>query len=421
MSWRGDKKATGLYGAHLWRDGGRQVVVTEGEIDAMSVSQLFKWPVVSIPDGAQGAARAFRNNIDFFSRFEKVILLFDQDEHGRKAAEECAVLLKPGQAHIGALPLKDANEMLVAARGEELVNAIWDARPFRPDGIVTGSSLVQKALRPIEQGLPWFDDDLTAATFGRREGEVIAVGAGTGVGKTDFLTESIAYDLFVLRQPVGVIFLEQQPEDTLRRIVGKWKGKRFHVPDGSWTQQELEDAFAEAKPYLDNLNLYDHFGATDWTTIESRLRYLSVGAGCKLLYLDHLTALAAHEDDERKALEAIMASLAMFAQEQRVCLTLVSHLTTPEGKPHEEGGRVMIRQFKGSRAIGYWSHFMFGLERNQQADDEADRSITTLRCLKDRNTGNATGRTFRFAYDASTGRLMRAPDEALAAFPSEDF
>jgi twinkle protein len=81
------------------------------------------------------------------------------------------------------------------------------------------------------------------------------------------------------------------------------------------------------------------------------------------------------------------------------------HLTTPEGKPHEEGGRVTIRHFKGSRAIGFWSHFMFGLERNQQSEDEAERSTTTFRILKDRNTGNSTGQVFYLGYDRDNGRL----------------
>ena len=54
------KKNLGLYGQHLWRDGGKKVVVTEGEIDALTVSQLQgnKWPVVSVPNGAQGAKKA---------------------------------------------------------------------------------------------------------------------------------------------------------------------------------------------------------------------------------------------------------------------------------------------------------------------------------------------------------------------------
>ena len=84
---------------------------------------------------------------------------------------------------------------------------------------------------------------------------------------------------------------------------------------------------------------------------------------------------------------------------------MVSHLATPMGKPHEEGGRVSIRHFKGSRAIGFWCHFMFGLERDQQAEDETERQTTTFRVLKDRYTGQATGLTFPLNYDHVTGKL----------------
>lgn len=421
MSWRGDKASTGLYGAWLWRDSGKQVVITEGEIDALSVAQVFKWPVVSIPDGAgPQAPKAIRKSIDFLSKFEKVVFLFDMDDIGRKAAEECAALLKPGQAYIASLPLKDANDMLTAGRGEELVQSIWNAAPYRPDGVVSAASLTQKALKPIEWGLPWFDADLNNATYGRRLGEVVMIGAGTGVGKTDLILEQISYDLFELGQPVGAVLLEQQPVDTLRRTVGKRESKRFHIP-GAYDASVLQTALAQNADVLERLYLYDHFGSTDWATIESRLRYLAVGCGCKLIYLDHLTALAAGEEDERKALETITAQLAGLAKELNVWLCVISHLSTPEGKSHEEGGRVMIRHFKGSRAIGFWSDFMFGLERNQQADDEAERKITVLRCLKDRNTGNATGRTFRFSYDENTGRLSKAPDEAANDNGPSDF
>jgi len=54
---------------------------------------------------------------------------------------------------------------------------------------------------------------------------------------------------------------------------------------------------------------------------------------------------------------------------------------------------------------------MFGLERNQQADDEIERQTTTFRILKDRYTGKATGNTLRLGYDHETGRLAIAPPE----------
>ena len=70
---------------------------------------------------------------------------------------------------------------------------------------------------------------------------------------------------------------------------------------------------------------------------------------------------------------------------------------------------MMIRHFRGSNAIGMWSHFMFGLERNQQAEDPEERQLTTFRILKDRNTGQATGKTLTLGYDPEAGRLYVRP------------
>jgi twinkle protein len=208
-----------------------------------------------------------------------------------------------------------------------------------------------------------------------------------------------------------VLYLEQPTVETSKRIAGKLAGKRFHVPDGSWTAEELEAAFSQIEQ-TGNVAMFDAFGATSWDVIGPMIRYMVTGLGCMHIFLDHLTALAAAEDDERKALEKIMAELAGIAQETGAMLHFVSHLATPEGKPHEEGGRVMIRHFKGSRAIGFWSHFMFGLERDQQAEDIDSRSVTTLRCLKDRFTGGATGKTWALQYDEPTGLLTEVPGGA---------
>ena len=194
-------------------------------------------------------------------------------------------------------------------------------------------------------------------------------------------------------------------------MAGKAAGRRFHVPDGSWSDTELQAAWGRLKA-SGNLHLYDHWGSMAWDTIKSRIRYLVTALGCEHVYLDHLTALAAAEEDERRALERIMAEAASMAQELNFILHYVSHLATPEGKPHEEGGRVMIRHFKGSRALGFWSHGMFGLERNQQADTPEERSTTRLRCLKDRYTGQATGKVVSLRYDDASG-LLNEVDEVF--------
>lgn len=411
----GEPKRASLFGQQLWRDGGKMVVITEGEIDAMTVSQLQgnKWPVVSIQNGAQSAKKALSQQIDWLEKFDVVVLLFDMDEPGQAAVAEAAPLFSPGKCKVARLPLKDANEMLLAGRGSEVIDAIWGAKEYRPDGLVSIDDLIEDIKKPIETGLPWWLPALTEATYGRRYGELYGFGAGTGVGKTDWLTQQIAYDITELGQEVGLLFLETPPAELGKRIAGKVKGRLFHIPGGQWSLAELEEGVELLRG---KATLYDNFGQTDWEVVRGHIRYMAVSQGIRLFYLDHLTAMA-DPADERGSLEVIMKELAGLANELDVIIHYVSHLTTPEGKSHEEGGRVTIRHFKGARAIGFWSHFMFGLERNQQDDDPDNRQITTFRCLKDRYTGRATGQTFYLRYDSETGRL-RDTDNPFANEPS---
>ena len=82
----GDLKAAGLYGQHLWRDKGKRVVVTEGEIDALTVSQLQdnKWPVVSIPNGAPAAKKMLSKALQWLLGFEEVVLFFEPPRVSRR-------------------------------------------------------------------------------------------------------------------------------------------------------------------------------------------------------------------------------------------------------------------------------------------------------------------------------------------------
>jgi twinkle protein len=151
MRFLGEPSEAGLYGQHLWGTGGKMVVVTEGEIDAVSISQVqgHKWPVVSVPNGAQGARKALQKNLEWLSTFETVVLWFDDDDAGREAAEECAPLFKPGSCRIArCTPFKDANEALVAGQPKAIITAIWQAKVWRPDGIVSGDDLWEAISRP---------------------------------------------------------------------------------------------------------------------------------------------------------------------------------------------------------------------------------------------------------------------------------
>ena len=419
--WLGDGKKVDLFGQQLWRNtGGKRIVITEGEIDAMTVAQAFglKWPVVAVA-GADRAKKQITQSLEFLESFEEVVLAFDNDEPGREAVAECAPLFSPNKVRLVHWPtgIKDANDLVRdgAGRMAEIPALIYEAKKYRPDGLVSISDILEEVEKPVEWGLPWCFPELTKLTYGRRKGELYGFGAGTGVGKTDVLTQQIAYDVAVLNKKVGLIFLEQKPVETAKRTAGKVAGKKFHVPDGDWTMAELKEAVGS----LDGkVTFYDNFGQTEWDTVKSKIRYMVVAQGIELIYLDHLTALA-DTANEKESIEQIMKEMAGLANELGCIVHFVSHLTTPEGKPHEEGGRVTIRHFKGSRSIGFWSYFMFGLERNQQAEDEEERQTTTFRILKDRYTGRATGHTLSLKYNQETGILFVSDPTTSSPFGDE--
>ncbi len=412
----GDMKSALPFGAHCWPRSGKQIVVTEGELDAMSVSQAQdnRWPVVSIANGATSVKRDMARWREYFKNFETVVLMFDSDEPGQKAAREAAMTLAMphGQVRIATLPLKDANDMLVAGRIKELVDAIFRAVPYRPGGSLTLREIRDQILEGTQEGLPWPWPSLTEATFGRRPGEIYVLGAGTGVGKTSLYFQ-VAAETIRQGQKVGLVMLETPPAESGLRLASPFAGRAFFAPDNSWSQTELLSALQELE---DRAFIYDSFGSSEWEPVEAIIRYWRNAEDVQHVVIDHLTALSAQADDERRELDKIMAKLGGLAKELGICVYLISHLATPEGAPHEENGRVMIRHFRGSRSIGFWAHFIFAIERHQQSDDPTERMKSTFRVLKDRSTGRSTGLTIPMIYDPNTARLSEARDSQAHIF-----
>src|SRR6202008_3224652 len=79
-------------------------------------------------------------------------------EPGQRAARECAALLTPGKARIARLPLNDPNELIKARRGKDLINALFDAKPFAPEGVINGADILAELKAPPPKALvpfPW--------------------------------------------------------------------------------------------------------------------------------------------------------------------------------------------------------------------------------------------------------------------------
>lgn len=394
-----------FFGQHLWPNGGRKLTITEGEIDCLTVSQVQdnKWPVVSLPSGAQSAKSIFKAQFEWLNSFEDVVLMFDEDEQGRKAAEEVAHILPAGKALIARLPMKDPNEMLLAGRGSDIVKAMWDARPWKPDDIIDGSDLYERLTTPQKfEAVDYPFSGLNDLSHGIRKGEIVTFCAGSGIGKSH-VCKIIAHHLLkVTDSGIGYVALEESIERTANGIIGLELGKLLHLTPPSDTE-EFRTAFSNTLG-SGRFYLYDHWGSLDSDNLIGHIRYMAKVLEVDYVVLDHLSIVVSGmgDGDERRIIDNTMTKLRALVEETKLGLILVSHLKRPEGKGHEEGASTSLAQLRGSAAIAQLSDMVIGLERNQQ--DAENRNKTVLRVLKNRFSGE-TGIACALNYDRDTGLM----------------
>ena len=408
-----------LFGQHLFPNSGKRIVVTEGELDAASCYEAMPgWPMVSLPHGAASAKKDIQKQIPLFQGYEEIILFFDSDEAGRKATEEAASILPPGKVKISRLQsYKDASDALQDGNAEAIRKAIWDAHPFRPDGIVDAETLrdlVTTPQKPFDHEYPF--RGLNEKLHGIRYGELTTFTAGSGSGKTS-IVRHMATHLLQKGESVGILELEASNRRTALGLMSCAVGKNLHL--GEHDEKELDTAFSNSIAGW-NLFLFDGFGSYDPDIIYNRIEYLATGLDCKIIILDHLSILLSGlEGDERRMIDTTMTRLRSLVERTGIALFLVSHLrrASNDKHAHEEGGRVSLSALRGSHSIAQISDSVVALERDQQANDE--RGFTTVRVLKNRYSGE-TGVACKLAYDLNTCRFNE--HEAETEFnPATDF
>lgn len=394
-----------FFGQNLAPNGGKRLVITEGEIDALTVSQVFdnKWPVVSLPSGAQSAKSTFKKHFEWLSSWDEVVLMFDNDAQGIKASEEVCNILPAGKCKIAKLPLKDPNEMLLAGKGKEIVYSVYNAKVWRPDDIVDGVDIYDLLKNPKEnQSIPYPFNGLNTMTRGLRKGEIVTLCAGSGIGKSQICRVIAHHILTATECNIGYIALEESLERTANGILGIHMNKQLHLEPHSFTD-DTEKAFKETVG-SGRFFMYDHWGSMEGDNLIGRIRYMAKCLDVEYVVLDHLSIVVSGigEGDERRMIDNTMTKLRSLVEETKIGMILVSHLKRPEGKGHEDGAVTSLAQLRGSAAIAQLSDMVIGLERDQQ--DPENKNQTVVRVLKNRFSGE-TGIATGLHYNSDTGAL----------------
>lgn len=160
-------------------------------LTAYTTTTQIKPACVALPFGAASITSVMSRNRDFLNSFEEIVLCMDNDEAGEKALAGGRALYP--HAKFSRIPkgsfqfngvekeIKDANDMLLSGRGQELFNNLkFSAKRESPAGAVTVFDCLEDALKKVEWGIPYPWKELNEMTFGIRWGEVVAIGGGVG-------------------------------------------------------------------------------------------------------------------------------------------------------------------------------------------------------------------------------------------------
>ena len=392
-----------LFGQNLFADKGKRIVISEGELDALSIFEAMPgWAACSIGHGCAGAKKDIQKQIPYLQGYNEIVLFFDNDSHGKKATQEVASILPPGKVKIALLDAKykDASDALQANDAQAVRKAIWDAKTYTPDGIVSGKDLkkiITTPGKPCDHEYPF--KGLQEMSGGIEYGTLITICAGTGIGKSSWTRQLAAHLLQTEKEvKVGYLALEESNKQTGLGLMSTSLGKAFHI--GEHDKKDLEKAYDKTIANW-NLFLFDGFGSYEADIIYNRIEYLACGLECRVVFLDHLSILLSGLDgDERRMIDVTMTKLRSLVERTGISLFLVSHLRrTQQDKNHEEGARVTLGQLRGSAAIGQLSDGVIALERDQQ--DPNKQNSTTVRVLKNRHSGEV-GVANELIYDLRT-------------------
>ena len=417
--WLGEPKKAQLYGSHIWSTG-KMLVITEGELDCITASKVqgHKWATVSLPNGAASAAKAMTDHWDYLMNFETIVLLFDSDEAGMKAAQAAAEVLPIGRCKIAQLPAKDANQCLVDGQGGEIINSIFQARDYRPDGLVEAQEYRDTiGIDEAASALEYPYSLLQEITRGVHPGTLVTLTAGSGIGKSTLVRE-LAHHFHVGGNQVGMIMLEESNKRTLQGLVGIFMSKNITVDRSDVDDDEITAAFDLLfGPDMPPLYCYDHWGSSDIDNICAKIRQMAQ-MGAKVIFLDHISILISGQafgNNERTLIDTSMTKLRSLVAEIGCSLVLVSHLRRPDGNQgHEDGAQVRLGQLRGSHSIAQLSDICISMSVDP---DEPDSDIRHLAVLKNRYTGQ-TGPAGTLHYNRETGRLI---EDVLAQLtPVED-
>lgn len=349
-------------------DPSRPLVITEGEIDALSVLESGYNNVVSIPNGCANT-QWIEYNWDWLEQFDKIILWFDSDEPGIKGRSEVIYRLGTWRTYYIELPadevtpkgahIKDINQLLFFKGKERVLEYIQQPLEVPVEKVLDLSKAEEFDIEHAEglyTGIKELDDKIYKLTFGTLN----IITGKTGEGKSVFVNQVAicqsvqqGYDVFV--------FSGELPPPILRNWVEvNMIGRDFiTMKDGHLRVFNPEQRKLMQNWYSGRILVYDDDYNTTATALLNKMEELARKCGTKVFVIDNLMMvdLECSEEGRLQAEKDFVNKLIFFAKKYNVLVFLVAH-------PRKTGEiRVTKEDIAGSGNIVNLAHMVFSVHR----------------------------------------------------------
>ena len=333
-----------LFGLQGWNGKFDQCVITEGQLDSLSLSEAGIENAFSVPNGCQGFTWLPQIS-EWLNQFQR-ITIFGDWENGRMTLLE--PLLRRLKAPIrGVRPQdylqeKDANDILRKYGPEALRKAVANAEApqiERVRDLATVQSVDLNDLEKMKTGFPEIDQ----ATGGLIMGQVTLISGERGQGKSTFLSQIIANALNQQDDqgnPYPIFVYSGELQDYLFKgwLDFQLAGMR-HVSiveneyDEKVAQMDKDAAAKINEWYRGRIWLYDDSllpeeGADACAILLQTVEKVIRQYGCRLIALDNLmTAMdgANTQAELNMGQSAFVGKLKRIAMKYNVCILLVAH------------------------------------------------------------------------------------------------
>jgi twinkle protein len=355
-----------LFGWQAVPDDAREVVLTEGEIDACSIYEATGHAALSVPFGGGGGGKQNWIDTEYHSldRFERIYLCLDQDEPG--AAAENAILSRLGSHRCFRvrLPHKDANDAL--REGCEIGRFLEEATLKEPEELVPAANFreqVKATFTPdeIQEGyiLPW---GKTQTRFAARPGEVTVWAGKTNHGKSQITSQVMVY---AIKQGAKacIASMEMHPKRYLHRTMRQISGSLR--PTNEYMDRIFDEFLAG------HLWCFNVMGRAALDSMIDSFIYARKRYGCDTFVVDSLMRLGVRNDDYAAQADAI-CKLVDFAVGYDVHVHLVCH----QRKSIEGVGTDSIR---GAGEIADNASNVFLIYRDKKHEEEMETATEERR------------------------------------------